>query len=351
MNTMNITEKAQAFIKKNVIAIVFIVLCAVFPVFIKSNYWRKLMSEIFFFAALGCAWNIIGGFGRQTSWAHAAFFSAGAYSGVLMFLYFGASPWIGMLGGIVISVILAIAIGLPTFKLRGTYFAIATIACCTIVEKLLMYFSDFSGGSSGRSLPVLAEKSLWMLNFKNEMPFFYIGLVLMLLCVLLNWIIRQSRLGYYLRAIREDEVAAESLGIHTYRVKLFALIISAAITAIVGTIYAFRLRYVDPATFGSHDVAVRIGMIAIVGGLGTIWGPVLGAVLTVPLLQLGSSYLGNVGGGGLAWVIYGLIIILFVLFQPGGLVALFEKIFAALKKRTVKKNADKGQESERNCLQ
>lgn len=350
MKNLNGKIDLAAWFKKNVIAIIFVVLCAAFPLAVSANYWRKLVSEVFFFAALGSAWNIIGGFARQTSWAHASFFSAGAYAGVLMYLYFGVSPWIGMLVGIVVSVLLAIVIGLPTFKLRGTYFAIATIACCTIVEKLLMYFSDFSGGSSGRSLPVMPENSLWMLSFKEDIIFFYIGLVLMLVCVFINKYIRDSRLGYYLRAIREDEVAAEALGIHTYRMKLIALIISAAITAIVGTIYAFRLRYVDPATFGSHDVAVRIGMIAIVGGLGTIWGPVMGAALTVPLLQLGSSYLGNVGGGGLAWVIYGLIIILFVLFQPGGLAALFEKLAATIKKNVASKKHDTKSANERNCL-
>jgi branched-chain amino acid transport system permease protein len=243
-----------------------------------------------------------------------------------------------MIVGIALSVFLAVLIGMPTFKLRGTYFAIATIATCTIVERLLLYFKGFTGGATGLSLPNNRVYSIFTLNFENALPYFYIALGLMTLAVIVSSLVQHSRLGFYLRMIREDEDATESLGIRTYHVKLVALIISAVLTAAIGTFFAFRLRYVDPPTFASHDVAVRIGMTAIIGGMGTLWGPILGAVLTVPLLQLSNAYFGSIGGGGLAWIIYGTIIILFVLFQPNGLIALTNKVLALFKRLATKRN-------------
>lgn len=331
MNKETIFSKFSKTLRKHPVAAVFIAICILAPIVVTSKYWQRLLVEIFFFGALACAWNIIGGYARQTSWAHAAFFAVGGYSGVLMFTSLGISPWIGMLVGCALSAILAVIVGMPTFKLRGVYFAIATIACCSIVERLLLYFKDFTGGAKGVVLPSSQNYSLFTLNFKNELPYYYIALILMLLAVFICWLIEHTRMGFYLKAIRDDEDAAESLGIHTYRIKLIAFIVSAVITAVTGTIYVFHLRYIEPASVATHDVAVKIGMTAIIGGLGTTWGPVMGAVLTVVVLQLANSYFGSIGGGGLAWIIYGAVIILFVLFQPGGLIVLVNKILKRIK--------------------
>lgn len=333
MNKNTVISRLSTTLRKHPFATGFIAICILAPVVVTSSYWQRLLVEIFFFGALACAWNIIGGYARQTSWAHASFFAVGGYSGTLLFMKLGVSPWIGMLVGCVLSAILAVIVGMPTFKLRGVYFAIATIACCSIVERLLLYFNSFTGGAKGIVLAASQKYSLLTLNFQSEIPYYYIALVLMLAAIFVCWLIERTRMGFYLKAIRDDEDAAESLGIYTYRIKMFAFLISAVITAITGTIYVFHLRYIEPAVVATHDVAVKIGMTAIIGGLGTTWGPIMGAVITVVLLQLANSYFGSVGGGGLAWIIYGAVIILFVLFQPGGLIALVNKILKFISKK------------------
>lgn len=333
MNKNTVFSKLSTTLRKHPFATAFVAISILAPIVVTSSYWQRLIVEIFFFGTLACAWNIIGGYARQTSWAHSAFFAAGGYSGALMFMNLGISPWVGMLVGCAISAILAVIIGMPTFKLRGIYFAIATIACATIVERLMLYFNEFTGGAKGIVLKASQNYSFLTLNFKNEIPYYYIALVLMFSAIFICWLIEHTRMGFYLKAIRDDQDAAESLGIFTYRIKLIAFIISAVLTAITGTIYVFHLRYVEPVAVASHDVAVKIGMTAIIGGLGTTWGPIMGAVITVVLLQLANSYFGSIGGGGLAWIIYGAVIILFVLFQPGGLIALVEKILKFIKRK------------------
>ena len=165
-------------------------------------------------------------------------------------------------------------IGAPTFKLRGTFFAIATIACGTIVRQCLLYppFTDLTGGANGLMLPAQQVDSILRLYFLTEIPYYYIALGALLITVIIIFTIVRSRLGYYLRAIREDEDAAESLGIKTNRVKLTALIISAIIMSVLGTLYSFKIKYIDPQSVSSYDMAIRIGITAIIGGLGTEWG-------------------------------------------------------------------------------
>jgi branched-chain amino acid transport system permease protein len=319
-------------LKKHPIVFVFVLTTLVIPLF-TANYTQRLVSEIFYYAAMAVAWNLVGGYAKQTSWAHATFLASGAYTGMLMYLKADISPWIGMIVGMIISVAIAIIIGLPTFKLRGVYFAIATISCGEIALRLLLYFSDFTGGANGLMLRALEHDSVWLLRFSSETPFYYIGLLMMFLFVFLSNLIKKSRFGYYLRAIRNDEDAAETLGIRSYRIKLLILVISAVMTSAVGSIYAFRLSYIDPMAVASHDVAVRIGITAIIGGLNTLWGPVLGAILTVPLMQITNRYFGSVGGGGVSWIIYSAVIILFVLFKPGGVIAIYNDFVAKFKKR------------------
>jgi branched-chain amino acid transport system permease protein len=325
-----------AVLRKRIFPVVFLVVCVIAPICFKNSYFHKVLSEIFFYASLAVAWNLVGGYARQTSWAHETFFAMGAYSAMLLYMRLNVSPWLGLFIGVAAAMILSVCIGLPTFKLRGTYFAIATIACAAIIKQLLLYFSDFTGGANGLVLQASTGNSLWFLRFDNEIVFYYIAFILMLVCVFISYKIKNSRIGYYLGAIREDEDAAETLGIHTYRIKLLILMISAAMTAVVGSFYAFRLGYIDPNAVASHDVAVRIGVTAIIGGLNTVWGPVLGAVLTVPLFQLANKYFGNLGGGGMSWVIYGLTIILFTIYQPGGILAIWAKI---KERRALKKAA------------
>lgn len=322
-------------VKKNMFLLLFVVAAVLLPWISPNPYITRVLMEVFFFAAMGNAWNIIGGFGRQTSWASATFFSVGAYTSILMFTKVGVSPWISAILGMALAALLAVIIGLPCFRLRGVFFSIATIACATIFRQMLIYFEGFTGGSLGITLGVRVKDSLWNLNFLSDTPFYYIALIWMLISVGIVIFIERNKLGYYLRAICEDQDAAEALGIRSSHVKLKAFIISCMMLAFTGTLYGFKVGFIDPNVVASHDMSIRVGIVAILGGMGTKWGPVLGALISVPLLELSNAYLQNVGGGGLGWVVYGLIIILVVLFRPNGLISIKDDIALKIKARKV----------------
>ncbi len=311
-------------LRKSWIAIIFVLVCLVVPALVKNDYIIRIMIEVFFFGALGTAWNILGGFGRQTSWASASFFAVGAYTGMLMFLKLnGVLPWISIFVGMALSVVMAIVIGLPCFRMRGVYFAIATIASAAIVRQLLLYFKAFTGGSLGLSFKIRTGNNLATLSFESERAYYYVAFIWMLISVIITILINRFKLGYYLKAIREDEDAAESLGIRGGRMKLTAFIISAMMLSATGTLYAFRVGFIDPNLVASHDMSIRIGITAILGGMGTIWGPVMGAFLAIPLLEISNYYLSGLGKGGAGFALYGLLIVLVVLFRPNGIISFF----------------------------
>jgi len=333
--------------RKNMLAIVlfivFLAAAAVFPFVFGNRYLNRVAIDILFFAAMGNAWNIIGGYGRQTSWASATFFAIGAYTSIMLFLHFETSPFISMWPGMVLAVLMAVVIGLPCFRLRGVYFAIATIAMATISRQLLVYFSDFTGGNLGLSFPIIGPANplygpanLLFSDFLLR-PYYFIALGWMAVTVVIVWVIEHRMLGYHLRAICDDQDAAESLGIKSSVVKLKAFIISAMMLSFTGTLYVFMLRIVDPETFASHEMSVRIAIVAILGGMGTKFGPLVGALVTIPLLEISNNYLADLGHGGAGWVLYGLLIVVIVLFRPNGIVSLFDSA-----KSLLARNAGKG---------
>ncbi len=322
---MNKSLNLSGYVKRYFPVIAFIAACALVPLFIKKSYIQRVFIEVFFFAAMGSAWNILGGFAKQTSWASPAFFCIGAYSALLMDKNFGLSPWISIILGIILAGVLAIVIGLPTLKLRGVFFSIATISCTSIVRQILFNTPNLTGGAQGLTLKMSSGNDLWRLRFDSEIPFFYISLIWMMLVVLIAAMLSKSRLGWYLKAIREDEDAAQSLGIRTYHMKLRAFVISAMLLAVTGAFYSFKIGYIDPNSSASHDLAVRIAVTAILGGMGTIWGPVLGAFICVPMLEISNYYLSDFGGGGAGFAIYGLAMVLVVLLRPNGIISLFQK--------------------------
>ena len=309
-----------------------------------SRYFIRIGMDILFFTAMGNAWNIIGGYGRQTSWASATFFSIGAYTSVL--LYVGPpggtslqiTPFISMWVGVALSVLVAVIIGLPCFRMRGVYFAIATIACTTIFRQLIIYFQRFTGGNLGIPFPYQPKSIPSHLIFTDFLfrPYYFIALVWMIITTGIVFFIDRNRLGYSLRAICEDQDAAESLGIKSSIVKLQAFMLSAAMLSITGTLYVFMLRMVDTITYASHNLSVRIALVAILGGMGTKFGPLFGALVTIPLIEVSNAYLSNIGHGGAHWFLYGLLIVVIVLFRPNGLVSLFDSAKTFFAKRKMK---------------
>jgi len=291
-----------------------------FPFFFTRPFPRRVMILIFLFAMLGQAWNIVGGYAGQVSLGHAVFFGMGAYTSTMLVARWGVNPWLGMLAGAAVAVIVSAIIGYPCFRLKGHYFAIATIAAGEIVHILFVNW-DWVGGARGIFVPLVEES---LLNFQfhtSKTPYYYIALALAVVCFLATRWIERSRSGYYLRAIKEDLDAARSLGIDATKYKLIAMVISAAFSALGGTFYAQYVLYIDPASVLPLSLSIQVCLIAVLGGVGTLWGPLIGAAILIPMAEFTRVYLGG-GGRALHLVIYGALVILVAVFQPGGLMAL-----------------------------
>lgn len=298
-------------------AIVGLLCC--FPLIASSNYIICVGVTFCTFACLGTAWNIIGGYAGQISWCHSSFVAIGAYTSVILFRNTGLSPWLGMIIGAAISAVAALIIGSVSFRLRGPFFSLTTIAFAEIVRVYLLYDKPLTKGAEGLVVTFKGQ-SFINLMFKKDNAFFYLMLALLVIYVFISWRLKCSKTGYYLRAINADEDAAQSLAIKTHRVKLRAFVISAVMTSVVGTIYAFFLAYIDPASISAMDLATKIGTMAIVGGIGTLFGPVIGAAILVPLSELANVLLGSSGSGML---LYGVVMILIIIFRPGGVISFF----------------------------
>ena len=300
----------------------FLLILLVYPLVVTNRYWMNLMITTFMFVSLGQAWNWVGGYAGQISFGHAAFFGLGAYTSTLLLTKAGINPWLGMLAGGLVAILVAFLIGWPVFRLQGHYFAIATIA---LGEILRIGFENWEwvGGASGIELPIM-ESSFWNFQFFSKVPYYFIALALAILTYLITWWMTHSKVGYYLRAIREDQDAARSLGVNPTKYKYIALMLSAMISAFVGTFYAQYILFIDPPSTMALDLSILISLVAVLGGAGSFWGPLLGAFILIPINELTRSFL---GGGGRAYnlIIYGALIIAIAIWQPGGLWELWER--------------------------
>lgn len=300
--------------------ILFALVLLLFPLVVTNKFYQHIFIVIFLYAAVSGGWNIIGGYAGQMSLGHAAFFGIGAYTSTLLFMRAGISPWIGILAGGLLAAAVAVVIGYACFRLRGDYFALATIAFAEVVRIVAVWARDLTGGSMGLLIPF---KPGWAtMTFQEKITYYYMGLVLMALVVIVSHLIQKSKFGFYLQAIREDEDAAEALGITAYKYKLLAVAISAFITGICGVYYAQYIQFVEPEGVLALHLSIQMALIAVIGGIGTVWGPVVGAFLIVPLSELLRGWLGG-AMTGLNFFIYGIILILVVTFMPNGIVAWF----------------------------
>ena len=320
----------------SILCILVGVLFLVLPLLVKSRYLISTLVSCFIFGAFGVAWNLIGGYGAQISWCHSAFVAIGAYSNFILFQTLAVSPFISMLVAVGLSFVIATLIGMGTFKLRGSYFSIATIAFAEIMRICIQYFSGLTGGSAGLYITYTGN-SFWNLMFKNDTPFYYITFAILLLVIAFTYYFDKSKTGYFLGAIKGDEDAAASLGIETFKVKLRAFQISAVITAIVGSVYASYLTYIEPASICGMDLSIKIGVVAIIGGVGTLMGPVLGAFIIIPLIELAMKLLGERGGSNM---LYGLALMVIVILRPSGLISLLDRF----KKKTPVQSEGKEEE-------
>ena len=282
-----------------------------------------ILIMICLYATLAQAWNILGGYAGQISLGNAVFFGVGAYTSTLLMTRIGLSPWLGIPVGMVVAVLVSLAIGYPCFRLGGHYFAIATIAVGEIVQTLFINWREV-GGASGIHLPLLPEAFVNFQFHSSKLPYYYVALGMAAIAFGCAFLVERSRLGYYFRAIKGDPLAARSLGVKITRYKLYAIAISAALTAMAGTFYAQYILVIDPESVLPLSLSVLICLIAVLGGVGSIWGPLLGALVLIPLSEGTRVYLAQSGGGGRAidLMVYGALIVLVAVFQPGGLVAI-----------------------------
>jgi branched-chain amino acid transport system permease protein len=283
------------------------------------------MITILLYGAMASAWNILAGYCGQISLGHAVFFGIGAYTSTLLGREFGLSPWLGMVAGAALGVAASQVIGYPVFRLRGHYFAIATIAVGEIVQTLVLNW-DWAGGARGLFVPIKRPDSLVNFQFhQTKAAYYYIALGLLIGALLTTWWLARSRAGYYFRAVREDQDAAASLGVHVARQKLRAMAISAGLTALCGTFYAQYVFFIDPESVFPLSLSILICLIAVLGGVGTLWGPLLGAAVLVPLSEFTRVWLGGTGKA-LDLVIYGALIMIIAVIQPSGLVGLARRV-------------------------
>ncbi len=301
-----------------------------FPFVFTLPYPRDVMIRIFLYAMLATAWNVLAGYCGQISLGHAVFFGTGAYTSTLLvkqdWLGGWANPWLGMLLGALLAALLSQVIGSPVFRLRGHYFAIATIAVGEIAQTIVINW-DAVGGARGLFVPIRRPDSLANFQFhESKQTYYYVALVLLLLALGINrWIVR-SRTGYYFRAIREDQDAAAALGIPVARYKQRAMAISAALTAMGGTFYAQYVFFIDPESVLPLSLSILICLVAVLGGVGTLWGPLVGAAILVPLGEITRVQFGGTGKA-LDLVIYGLLIMVVSVIQPGGIMAILQRGF------------------------
>jgi branched-chain amino acid transport system permease protein len=306
-----------------IVAACLAVLAALVPLFVKDVYVQNIMVLTLMYAALSQSWNILGGYCGQISLGHALYFGLGAYATTLLFTKFGVLPWFGMLGGGLISALIAMALGYPCFRLRGHYFVIATIVIAEIAYLLFLNW-DWAGAALGIDVPVRGDSWATFQFTRSKLPFYYFALVFCCVAWLVTWWLEDSKWGYWWRAVKDNPDAAESLGVVVFNSKMGAAAVSAFLTAIGGAFYAQFVSYIDPESVMSFHFSLLMALPAVLGGIGTLWGPVLGAVILIPLTELTRSFIGG-SGRGVDLILYGAVIVLISLARPEGLIGLFSR--------------------------
>jgi branched-chain amino acid transport system permease protein len=309
--------------KSLLLFVLFMCILAVVPLFLRDPFLSHLLIMIMMYATMSTGWNVIGGYAGQVSFGNAAFFGVGAYTTAVLLVNYNVNPWLGMLAGCILSIGLAVVVGYPCFRLRGHYFAIATIA---VGEIMVVIFTnwDYVGAAVGIYMPIMEESIANFEFHSSKIPYYYIILIMLLFAIAVSYTIEESRLGYYLRAIKDDPDGARSLGIDIQKYKMIAFSISAVLTSICGTFYGQYVLYIHPSSTMDLMMSIHLCIIALIGGIGKLFGPVVGAFVFIPLMELTRVYLGS-EGQGIDMIIYSLLVILIAIWRPQGLWALFSK--------------------------
>jgi branched-chain amino acid transport system permease protein len=295
---------------------------AAVPLVVTDVYTQNVLILTLMYVTLSQSWNILGGYCGQISLGHSVYFGLGAYATVLLYTKFGIIPWFGMVSGSALAAVLALLLGYPCFRIAGHYYTIATIVIAEIGVLIFLNW-EWAGAALGLQLP-FAPDSWWTFQFgRTKLPYFYFVLALAFVTWVVTWLIEDSRWGYWWRAVKDDITAAESLGVSVFRSKMIASAISACLTAIAGGFYALFVSYIDPQSVMSFQISVLIALPAVLGGIGTLWGPALGAIILIPLSEVTRSYISG-SGLGIPLIVYGLLVVLVAVARPQGLVSLWQ---------------------------
>jgi branched-chain amino acid transport system permease protein len=291
-----------------------------------SPYVVSILILILFYAFLGMAWNLLGGYAGQFSFGHSAFFGIGAYTSTQLLVKGGVSPWVGIWAGGLLAAAFGCFAGYLSFRygLRGPYFALVTLAFAEMLRVIALNW-PYVGGPMGVLIPLPGGgDSLARLQFRGKLPYYYLALALLAASLWLTRRVERARLGYTLEAIRENEDAAEASGVNTLAAKLWAMGLSAFLTALGGTFYAQYFGFIDPTLAFGAPVSVEILLRPIVGGAGTLFGPLLGSLVLTPLSEVTRTLIR--GRPGVDVMVYGALLVVVVTFLPGGLVGTWRRL-------------------------
>ena len=309
------------------LALLGLVFAALFfvPFVVTSEAWQNTILMTLYAALLGQAWNILGGYGGQFSFGHAAFFGTGAYTVAVLQVQLGVNPWIGLVAGGLMAVAVAAFIGFTTFRygLRGSYFALVTLAFAEVL-RILANTVPFTGAGVGILIPL--DQSAANLQFASKASYYWLVWAIALAAFLTVWWIGHSRFGARLMAVRDNEDAARALGVDPFAVKMRAIMLSGLFSGLAGVFYAQYFLYLDPAIAYGPAISVESLLVPIVGGMGTLFGPLLGAVALHGVSEASRALIGDLPG--ISLVLYGTILILMVLFAPRGLAGLVRRVSA-----------------------
>ena len=306
-----------------ILAAVLAVIAAATPLFVKDVVVQNILILTLMYAGLSQSWNILSGYCGQISLGHALYFGLGAYTTELLFTKFGVLPWFGMLAGGAVSALIAMGLGYPFFRLRGHYFVIATIVIAEI-GLLLFHNWEWAGAAMGITIPIRGDSWLKFQFLRTKLPYFYFALALCCLAWFVTWWLEDSKWGFWWRAVKDNPDAAESLGVDVFNSKMGAAAVSAFLVAVGGSFYAQFVSYIDPESVMGFQFSLLMALPAVLGGIGTLWGPVLGAAILIPLTELTRFKFGG-SGRGVDLIVYGTLIVLISLALPRGLLSLFSR--------------------------
>jgi len=306
-------SKRRALMWQYALIAIFAVVYLAIGSLVRNSYYQLMMTLVLIWATMGLGWNMLSGYSGMISFGHAAFFGLGAYTMTIAFVKFGITSWLGIPLGILVGVVAGVLIGIPTFRLRGHYFALSMLA----YPLAMLYVFEWMGYQEV-SLPMMRENPIAYMQFTDQRVYMVISMIVMVACMIISLHVERSRFGRSLLAIKQNQPAAEAAGINATRWKMYAMMLSAGMAAAAGGLYAIILLVVTPQTVFGALASAQALIVTLFGGVGVFWGPVIGSAILIPLAETLHAELGHILPG-IQGVVYGLAIIVIILVAPDGI--------------------------------